>query len=232
MDAGIVVLLSLDLLLTWLRIPFPLLRPAAWLLTAATIAFNGAAAGADPLGRGHARRDPGAVRRVAVEAARHAIGRMADITADRHMESVRITRWLLAPIPTFRLWRRMKLWELRSYEEVIRREQDRLVYRARLRARYGAAWRRRAPVEAVMPLRLTRYGIPLPVSAGSPVGQGQGDGPAGAVTADEGGRNAPQAGTGRPAAVTGHRVTDGPVTATCRRTGRTADRGGARRPRR
>jgi ABC-type Fe3+ transport system permease subunit len=47
-DAGIVVLLSLDLLLTWLRIPFPLLRQTAWLLTAATVAFNGAAAWGDP----------------------------------------------------------------------------------------------------------------------------------------------------------------------------------------
>ncbi|OEV07887.1 DUF2637 domain-containing protein, partial [Streptomyces nanshensis] len=34
-DAGIVVLLALDLLLTWIRIPFPLLRQTAWLLTAA-----------------------------------------------------------------------------------------------------------------------------------------------------------------------------------------------------
>ena len=33
-DAGIVVLLALDLLLTWIRIPFPLLRQTAWLLTA------------------------------------------------------------------------------------------------------------------------------------------------------------------------------------------------------
>ncbi|MEU4896236.1 hypothetical protein AB0B12_26375, partial [Streptomyces sp. NPDC044780] len=77
------------------------------------------------------------------------------------MESVRIARWLLAPVPTFRLWRRMKLWELRSYEEVIRLEQDRLVYQARLRARYGRSWRRKAPVESLMPLRLARYGVPL-----------------------------------------------------------------------
>ncbi|MEV6502176.1 DUF2637 domain-containing protein [Streptomyces prunicolor] len=42
-DAGICVLLALDLLLTWIRIPFPLLRQTAWLLTVATIAFNGAA---------------------------------------------------------------------------------------------------------------------------------------------------------------------------------------------
>ncbi|MES4904404.1 MULTISPECIES: DUF2637 domain-containing protein [unclassified Streptomyces] len=163
-DAGIVVLLALDLLLTWLRIPFPLLRQTAWLLTAATIAFNGAAAWPDPLGVGMHAVIP-VLFVVSVEAARHAIGRIADITADRHMESVRVARWLLAPVPTFRLWRRMKLWELRSYDQVIKLEQDRLVYRARLRARYGRAWRRKAPVESLMPLRLARYGVPLAETA-------------------------------------------------------------------
>ncbi|WP_326800327.1 DUF2637 domain-containing protein [Streptomyces sp. NBC_01808] len=163
-DAGIVVLLALDLLLTWMRIPYPLLRQAAWLLTAATIAFNGAAAWPDPLGVGMHAIIP-VLFVVAVEAARHAIGRIADITADKYMEGVRVSRWLLAFPSTFRLWRRMKLWELRSYEEVIRLEQDRMVYRARLRARYGRAWRRKAPVEAVMPLKLARYGVPLAETA-------------------------------------------------------------------
>ncbi|OAR26286.1 hypothetical protein A8W25_12720 [Streptomyces sp. ERV7] len=159
-DAGICVLLALDLLLTWIRIPFPLLRQTAWLLTAATIAFNGAAAWPDPLGVGMHAVIP-VLFVVAVEAARHAVGRIADITADKHMEGVRLTRWLLSPVPTFRLWRRMKLWELRSYEQVIKLEQDRLVYRARLQARYGRAWRRKAPVESLMPLRLAKFGVPL-----------------------------------------------------------------------
>lgn len=159
-DAGICVLLALDLLLTWLRIPFPLLRQTAWLLTAATIAFNGAAAWPDPLGVGMHAVIP-VLFVVSVEAARHAVGRIADITADKHMEGVRLTRWLLSPVPTFRLWRRMKLWELRSYEQVIKLEQDRLIYQARLQARYGRAWRRRAPVESLMPLRLAKYGVPL-----------------------------------------------------------------------
>ncbi|MEU6443957.1 DUF2637 domain-containing protein [Streptomyces sp. NPDC047046] len=159
-DAGICVLLALDLLLTWIRIPFPLLRQTAWLLTAATIAFNGAAAWPDPLGVGMHAVIP-VLFVVSVEAARHAIGRIADITADRHMEGVRITRWLLSPVPTFLLWRRMKLWELRSYEEVIKLEQERLVYRARLRSRFGRSWRRKAPVESLMPLRLAKYGVPL-----------------------------------------------------------------------
>jgi hypothetical protein len=163
-DAGICVLLALDLLLTWVRIPFPLLRQTAWLLTAATIAFNGAAAWPDPLGVGMHAVIP-VLFVVSVEAARHAVGRIADITADRHMEGVRLTRWLLSPLPTFLLWRRMKLWELRSYEQVIKLEQERLVYQARLRSRYGRAWRRKAPVESLMPLRLARYGVPLSETA-------------------------------------------------------------------
>ncbi|GAA2505294.1 DUF2637 domain-containing protein [Streptomyces longisporus] len=163
-DAGICVLLALDLLLTWIRIPFPLLRQTAWLLTAATIAFNGAAAWPDPLGVGMHAVIP-VLFVVAVEAARHAIGRIADITADKHMEGVRLTRWMLSPIPTFLLWRRMKLWELRSYEQVIKLEQERLVYQARLRSRFGRAWRRKAPVESLMPLRLARYGVPLAQTA-------------------------------------------------------------------
>ncbi|WP_432166746.1 DUF2637 domain-containing protein [Streptomyces sp. bgisy031] len=165
-DAGICVLLALDLLLTWIRIPFPLLRQTAWLLTAATIAFNGAAAWPDPLGVGMHAVIP-ILFVVAVEAARHAVGRIADITADKHMEGVRLTRWLLSPLPTFLLWRRMKLWELRSYEAVIKLEQERLVYQARLRSRFGRAWRRKAPVESLMPLRLARYGVPLAETAPS-----------------------------------------------------------------
>ncbi|MFF9652514.1 DUF2637 domain-containing protein [Streptomyces sp. NPDC014622] len=165
-DAGICVLLALDLLLTWLRIPFPLLRQTAWLLTAATIAFNGAAAWPDPLGVGMHAVIP-VLFVVSVEAARHAVGRIADITADKHMEGVRLTRWLLSPVPTFRLWRRMKLWELRSYEQVIKLEQDRLIYQARLQARFGRSWRRKAPVESLMPLRLAKYGVPLAETAGA-----------------------------------------------------------------
>jgi hypothetical protein len=165
-DAGICVLLALDLLLTWIRIPFPLLRQTAWLLTAATIAFNGAAAWPDPLGTGMHAVIP-VLFVVSVEAARHAIGRIADITADKHMEGVRLTRWLLSPVPTFLLWRRMKLWELRSYDQVIKLEQERLVYQARLRSRFGRAWRRKAPVESLMPLRLARYGVPLAETAPS-----------------------------------------------------------------
>ncbi|GJF34924.1 hypothetical protein KNE206_76240 [Kitasatospora sp. NE20-6] len=159
-DAGIVVLLALDLVLTWLRIPFPLLRQTAWLLTAATIAFNAAASWGDALGMAMHAVIP-VLFVVVVEASRHAVGLIAAITADRHMESVRLMRWVLSPVPTFRLWRRMKLWELRSYDETVRLEQNRLVYRAQLRFRYGRGWRRSAPFQALLPLKLAKYGVPL-----------------------------------------------------------------------
>ena len=159
-DVGIAVLLALDLVLTWLRIPFPLLRQTAWLLTAGTIVFNAASSWGDPLAMAMHAIIP-VLFVVVVEAARHAIGRIADISADRHMESVRLMRWLLSPVPTFRLWRRMKLWELRSYDEVVRLEQNRLVYRTHLRARYGRGWRRQAPIETLLPLKLAKYGVPL-----------------------------------------------------------------------
>ncbi|MFJ8209702.1 DUF2637 domain-containing protein [Streptomyces sp. NPDC096033] len=159
-DAGIGVLLALDLLLSWIRIPFPVLRHIAWLLTAATIAFNAAAAWPDPIAVGMHAAMP-VLFVVVVEAVRHAVGRLADITADRHMEGIRIWRWLLSPTATAKLWRRMKLWELRSYEQAVGQEQDRLIYQARLQGRYGRGWRRKAPVEAVMPLRLAKLGVPL-----------------------------------------------------------------------
>lgn len=156
-DAGILVLLALDLLLTWLRMPLGMLRHTAWFLTGATIVFNAAAAWPDPVGTGMHAVIP-VLFVVMVEAARHAIGRAADLTAGRHMDSVRVSRWLLDPASTFFLWRRMKLWELRSYDQVIALEQQRKIERARMRSRYGRRWRDKAPVEAVLALRLTRYG--------------------------------------------------------------------------
>lgn len=83
----------------------------------------------------------------------------------RRMDKVRWARWVLSPLPTFLLWRRMKLWELTSYDEVLELEQERLVYQAKLRGRFGRAWRRKAPVESLMPLRLARTGIPLQETA-------------------------------------------------------------------
>jgi hypothetical protein len=117
-DAGIIAFLALDLLLTWRRIPFPLLRYTAWGLTAATIAFNAVAAWPDPVGVSMHGVIP-VLFVIAVEAARHAVGRIAEIVADKHLEGPNPSRWLLNPVSTFVLWRRQRLWQIRTWDQVL-----------------------------------------------------------------------------------------------------------------
>ncbi|MGY1502886.1 DUF2637 domain-containing protein [Streptomyces sp. QTS52] len=83
----------------------------------------------------------------------------------RRMEKVRWARWMLSPLPTFLLWRRMQLWEERSYETALLLERGRIVYQAQLHGRFGRAWRRKAPVASLLPLRLVGAGVPLAETA-------------------------------------------------------------------
>ncbi|MGW0948537.1 DUF2637 domain-containing protein [Streptomyces sp. NPDC002623] len=159
-DAGIVAFLALDLLLTWLRMPYPMLRHGAWLLTAATIAFNAAAAWPDKLGTGMHAVIP-ILFVVAVEAARHAIGRIADITADKHIESPPVSRWVLNPPGTFVLWRRQRMWGIRLWDTVVDLERERRIYRAQLRKEHGRMWRRKARAEQLLVLRLSADGMSI-----------------------------------------------------------------------
>lgn len=159
-DAGITVFLALDLFLTWLRIPYPLLRYGAWMLTVATIVFNASASWPDPIGVGMHAVIP-ILFVISMEAARHTIRHLANIAAKRHMENPRLVRWVLAFPSTFRIWRRQRLWELRSYEDVIAIERDAAQYREALRAQHGRGWRSKAGPDALLALRLARYGTPI-----------------------------------------------------------------------
>ncbi|MFF9003644.1 DUF2637 domain-containing protein [Streptomyces achromogenes] len=158
-DAGIIAFLALDLLLTWRRIPYPLLRYTAWALTAATIAFNAVAAWPDPVGTSMHGVIP-VLFVIAVEAARHAIGRIAEIVADKHIEGPPASRWLLNPAGTFILWRRQRLWGIRTWDEVLGLERERRIYIAQLRKEYGRrSWRRKASAEQMLVLSLAKDGM-------------------------------------------------------------------------
>ncbi|WP_411147356.1 DUF2637 domain-containing protein [Streptomyces sp. A30] len=151
-------LIRMDMALAWVRF-------VPWLLSLITCALNVAA--------GHslwAKVAHGAMSLLWVgvsEVAAHiyAVRIGAATGRRRRLDKVRWSRWLLSSFPTFLLWRRMKLWEMESYDTVLRLEQERLVYQAQLRGRFGRAWRRKAPVEAMLPLRLARNGIPLAETA-------------------------------------------------------------------
>lgn len=164
-DAGIVVLLALDFLLTWLRLPFPMLRQTAWLLTAATIAFNGAVAWPDPLGTGMHGVIP-LLFVIVAEAARSAMCKVADIDSGKHIEPVPLRRWILAPWPSFRLMRRMHLWQIKTLDEATRLEQKTLMFAAEMREEFGRGWRRKGPARAAMAHKFaTKYGAELDVEA-------------------------------------------------------------------
>ncbi|MFF8399792.1 DUF2637 domain-containing protein [Streptomyces sp. NPDC016172] len=151
-------LIRMDMALAWVRF-------VPWVLSLITCALNVAA--------GHslwAKVAHGAMSLLWVgvsEVAAHiyAVRIGAATGRRRRLDKIRWKRWLYSPLPTFLLHRRMVLWELTSYDEVLKLEQERLVYQAKLRGKFGRAWRRKAPIEALLPLRLTSKGIPLSETA-------------------------------------------------------------------
>lgn len=161
-DAGIIVFLALDLILCHKRMPLPPLRWVAWALTGATVFYN-ASAGQKPISE-----DPLAAAMHATipilfigsaEAARHYVARLAQITADKHIDGVPLARWIVAPLSSFRIWRRMRLWNIRSYATVIQLEQGVRIYRAQLKKEHGRGWRRKANPDQILVLELAASGM-------------------------------------------------------------------------
>ncbi len=171
-DAGILVLLALDLYMLSKRMPKPMLRWMAHLLTAATVAFNAAASGpvlADPLAASMHGVIP-CLFIAAVEAARHYIGRRADLLAGATpLGTVPISRWILAPVATPRLARRMRLYNL-PYAEAAAQDQQLRIYREGLKQKYGkASWRTAATPDELLPFKLARFGFSVERSLAVPL---------------------------------------------------------------
>lgn len=146
-DLGIAVFSALDIVLARLGMRVRWLRFIPWALTAATVYLNVAAyLKADPIDWfavvAHAVLPLLWV--VAVEVGAHVIRKRADLAKPDRMDGIRRSRWLLAPVPTFALWRRMVLWEVRSYPDALARERERILAKTDLQDRYGRLWRFKA----------------------------------------------------------------------------------------
>ncbi|WP_371244225.1 DUF2637 domain-containing protein [Streptomyces pimonensis] len=159
-DAGIIVALALDLHFARRGLSWPFLRPVAHGLTLATIYFNANAGQHSPA------EDPVAAAMhavmpvlfvVAVEAARYLVIRTSGLAHGTRPDGVPLHRWMLAPLPTFGMWRRMRLWGLTSYAEAVDRDQALRVYRVMLERKHGSV--RKAPSDARLPLTMARYGL-------------------------------------------------------------------------
>ncbi|MFJ2225516.1 DUF2637 domain-containing protein [Streptomyces anulatus] len=162
-DSAIPVFSAAYLFLIRMGMPLGWVRFVPWALTLITCALNVAAG--ESLWSKVAHGAMSLLWVVASEIAAHIYAVRIGAATNRRMDKVRSARWFLDPWATWKLWRMMKLWELRSYDVVLRLEQDRVEYEARLRAKFGRRWRRKAPVEAMMPLWLARTGIPLSETA-------------------------------------------------------------------
>lgn len=143
-DVGIAVFSALDITLSRLDMRIRWLRLVPWALTAVTVYLN-VADQTDAFGRvAHAVLP--CLWVLAVEVAAHVIRVRAQLVANTRMDTIRRSRWVLAPWPTWKLWRRMVLWEIRSYPDALARERDRLLALTDLQDRYGRiAWRWKAP---------------------------------------------------------------------------------------
>lgn len=143
-DVGILVFSALDLVLARLDMRVAWLRLLPWSLVAVTIYLNVAD---EPTWFGRiAHAVLPALWVVAVEVGTHAVRIRAGLGSMRRMDRIRTSRWLLAPASTVGLWRRMVLWEIRSYPDALTRERDRLLALTRLQDAYGRiGWRWNAP---------------------------------------------------------------------------------------
>ncbi|MFF4013317.1 DUF2637 domain-containing protein [Streptomyces sp. NPDC001717] len=132
-DGAIIGFLALDLYLTGRRIPWPLLRFGAHAMTAATVVIN-AAGGTIVKAAADGAAVAGPVRVlwhalmpilfvVGVEGARRLIVHAAALEDGTASDRIPLHRWVLAPVRTGRLYRRMRLAVVRSYPEMVEREQ-------------------------------------------------------------------------------------------------------------
>jgi len=143
-DLGIAVFSALDIVLARLDLRPRWVRLVPWTLTAATVYLNITGQHTGFAKVAHAVFP--ALWVIAVELAAHVVRTRAGLAAGTAMDRIRLSRWLLAPVPTALLMRRMVLWEIRSYPAALARERDRLLALTDLQDTYGAlAWRWKAP---------------------------------------------------------------------------------------
>ncbi|MFG2777556.1 DUF2637 domain-containing protein [Streptomyces prunicolor] len=139
------LLIRMDMALAWVRF-------VPWVLTLITCGLNIAAG--HSLSAKVAHGTMPLLWVVFSEIGAHVYAVRIGAATGRRMEKIRFSRWLLAPVSTFALWRRMTLWEVTSYTVALSCERDRLLARADLHERFGWNWRRKTPRRERVMLRM------------------------------------------------------------------------------
>lgn len=151
-DGGLVAVVVLDLVLTWIGSPVGWLRQVVRVLSVGTVAANAIAGWPDPVAIGLHAAAPLMLLAI-LEAGRGVLLRRIGDTRGTRREPVPLIRWLLAPWHTLLLWRRMALWQITSYQTALDAELQLRRALTLLRVHYGRRWRRRAPADLMWMLR-------------------------------------------------------------------------------
>ncbi len=177
-DTGIMVLIAVDLLMAWLKRPITWIRYPVWLLTAATVVLN--AASAAPQGRAWQLLDylaAGAHGVVpilfitVVEVGRDSIDRI--VRPDQvERDSIPLIRWVLAPVATPRIYRRMRLYDVHSYPEMVRRDQELIAYELWLKRKYNGDLSK-AGEDELLPMTMAPHGYTVAKALAMPDEQDQ-----------------------------------------------------------
>ncbi|MEV5432750.1 DUF2637 domain-containing protein [Streptomyces sp. NPDC052701] len=176
-DVGIMVMIAVDLLMAWLKRPISWIRYPVWLLTAATVVLN-AASGApegtwellDYVAAGAHGVVP-VLFIMVVELGRTSIDRV--VRPDQaERDSIPWLRWVLAPVATARIFRRMRLWGVTSYPEMIRRDQELIAYEQWLKRKYEGDLSE-ATEDELLPMKMAPYGYTVAQALAMPDEQEQ-----------------------------------------------------------
>ncbi|MFI1568356.1 DUF2637 domain-containing protein [Streptomyces sp. NPDC020490] len=176
-DVGIMVMIAVDLLMAWLKRPISWIRYPVWLLTAATVVLNaasGAPEGAWKLLDYVAAGAHGVVPVLfitVVELGRTAIDRVVRPEQEER-DSIPWLRWILAPVATARIFRRMRLWGVTSYPEMIRRDQQLIAYEQWLKRKYKGDISK-ASEDELLPMKMAPYGYTVDQALAMPDEQEQ-----------------------------------------------------------
>jgi hypothetical protein len=152
LTGGLVAVVVLDLVLTWIGNPVVWLRQLVRVLSVGTFAANAMAGWPDPIATGLHAAAPVMVLAM-IEAGRTVLLRRIGQAQGTRREPIPLTRWVLAPWRTFLLWRRMALWQITSYRAAVDTELQLRRTITLLRMRYGRRWWRQAPADLVWMLR-------------------------------------------------------------------------------
>ncbi|MGY4973478.1 DUF2637 domain-containing protein [Streptomyces nigrescens] len=159
-DGGILGFLAFDLVMLARGISWPVLRFAAHGLTLATVVLNAAAGGrpitADPV-RAFWHGLMPILFIVGVEAGRKLLLHAAQLAAGTDRDSIPLHRWVLSPLETPRLYRRMRLANVRSYKEMVKRELDLKGYRVWLKQQHGGSLKTASEIE-MLPMTMAPRG--------------------------------------------------------------------------